>query len=170
MWVSWTSMLHYIDYNSMAQSSDVAEMTHDTTQNNSASMFILLLVSMPSCSVTEWWMCSWCIIASSLHGKCAKSLMALLFALCLPVHVPPSLIFWHASCVHLFGNKYPCMYSLFVRSQTNLLTCIPCLFIRKQISLHVLSLFISLVVTSCLIHVPIYEITHDEMTSNLEIS
>ncbi len=31
MWLSWTSMLHYIDYNSMSHSSDVAEMTHDMT-------------------------------------------------------------------------------------------------------------------------------------------
>ena len=53
MWVSWTSTLHYIDYNSMAHNSDVAKMTHDTTQYDSDGMFMLLLVSMSSCSAPE---------------------------------------------------------------------------------------------------------------------
>jgi len=51
MWVSWTSTLHYIDYNNMAHSGDViAEMTHDMTQHDNASMFMLMVVSMSSCS------------------------------------------------------------------------------------------------------------------------
>ena len=44
-------------------------MTPDATRHDNAGMFMLLVVSMSSCSVAEWWMCSWCIIASSLYGK-----------------------------------------------------------------------------------------------------
>lgn len=50
IWVSWTSMLHYTDYNIMAHINDVAEMTHDMTQHDSAGMFMLMVVSMSSCS------------------------------------------------------------------------------------------------------------------------
>jgi len=46
-------MLHYIDYNSMAHNSDVANMTHHMTRHNSASMFMLMVVSMSSCSAGE---------------------------------------------------------------------------------------------------------------------
>jgi len=46
-------MLHYIDYNSVAHSIDVAEMTHDMTQHDRAGVFMLLLVCMLSCSATE---------------------------------------------------------------------------------------------------------------------
>jgi len=53
----------FID-NIMAYSSDVANMTHD-----SSSMFMLLLVYMLSYNVVEWWMSSWCITFSPLHGK-----------------------------------------------------------------------------------------------------
>jgi len=58
MWVSWTSTLHHIDYNSMAHSSGVAEMTHDMPRHDRASMFMLLLVSMSIYSVAMWSMCS----------------------------------------------------------------------------------------------------------------
>jgi len=53
MWVSWTSTLHYIDYNNVAHISDVAEMTNDMTQHDRVGMFMLLLVCMLSCNVAE---------------------------------------------------------------------------------------------------------------------
>ncbi len=51
MWVSWTSTLHYIDYKNMGDTSDVSEMTYDMTRHDSAGMFMLLVVTMSSCSV-----------------------------------------------------------------------------------------------------------------------
>lgn len=56
-------------YNSMAHSSDVDDMTHYTTWHESASMLMLLLVCMSSCSAAEWWMSYWCITTLPLHGK-----------------------------------------------------------------------------------------------------
>ena len=53
MWLSCTSMLHYIDYNSVAHNSDVAEMTHDMTQHDNADMFMLMVVSMLTYNVVE---------------------------------------------------------------------------------------------------------------------
>jgi len=53
MWASWNSTLNYIDYNSMAHSSDAAETTHEMTQHDSAGMFMLMVVCMSSCSVDE---------------------------------------------------------------------------------------------------------------------
>lgn len=58
MWVSWTFTLHYIDYNIMAHSSDVAKMTHDMNPHDRAGMFMILVVSMSSYSVAEWQVCS----------------------------------------------------------------------------------------------------------------
>lgn len=124
-------------YNNMAHSSDVAEMTHDTTRPENDCMFMLLVVSMSSCSATEWWMWCWRIIASPLHGKVCGVFDGL---------------------------------GVFIHSWTNLHACIIHSFVCKQISSHVFSLFISFVVESCLIHVPISAITHDETTSNPKIS
>ena len=53
MWVSWTSKLHYIDYNNVVHSSDVDKMTHDMTQHDKAGMFMLVVVCMWSCSVAK---------------------------------------------------------------------------------------------------------------------
>ncbi len=150
MWVSWTSTLHYIDYNSMAHNSDEVEMTHDMTQHESASMFMFLVVSMLSFSATKWWMFSWCIIASSPHDKvwkvfdglgvhliishaCSSFACTLTCFMCPSVHEKISL---HAFLVFPFAQKPPCMHSLFVHSQINLLACIPHLSVREQISLH----------------------------------
>lgn len=46
-------MLHYIDYNNLAHSSDVGEMTHDMTRNNRASVFMLLVVFKLSCNAAK---------------------------------------------------------------------------------------------------------------------
>ena len=46
-------MLHYIDYNSVAHSNDVAEMTHDMTRHDNASMFMLKVASMSSYNVAK---------------------------------------------------------------------------------------------------------------------
>jgi len=138
MWVSWISTLHYIDYNSVAHRSDVAEMTHDMARHDKDGMFMLLVVCMPSYSATEWWMCSWCIIASSSHDKVFEVFDGLGVRLMLCVHVAPLLVLWHASCVRSFTKKSPCMHSLFVRSQNNLFACIPCSLVREIISSHAL--------------------------------
>jgi len=112
MWVSWTSTLHCIEYNDMAHSSDLAEMTHDMTQHNKAGMFKLLVVSISSYSVVEWWMCSWCIIASAPHGKVYGVFDGLGVHLRLHMHVSPSLVLG--------------MLHVFICLWTSLLAFVPC--------------------------------------------
>lgn len=46
-------MLHYIDYTSMTQSNDVAEVTHDTTQHDIIGMHIMAMIFVSSCCVAE---------------------------------------------------------------------------------------------------------------------
>lgn len=151
MWVSWTSTLDYIDYNSKAHNSDMAEMTHDMTRHDKAGMFMLVVVSMSSCSVAEWWMCSWCIIASSPRGKvcevfdghgvhlmfahaCSSFVCTLTCFMCSPVCEKISL---HEFLVHPFMKQSPCMNSLFVCLRTNLLACaILVHLVRRHIMSH----------------------------------
>ena len=104
MWVSWTSTLHYINCNSMAHSSDVAEMTHDMIRHDNVGMFKLLVVSMSRCSAAEWWVWSWCIIASPSHGKVCEVFDAL--GVRLIVHA--------CTCV-----SFACYLVRFVCSKTN---------------------------------------------------
>lgn len=107
MWVSWTSTLHYIYYNSMAHSNVVAEMTwHD-----SAGMFMMMVVSMSNCNAVEWWVCSWCIIASPSHGKVYKVFNGLGVHSMFHMHVSPSLLLD--------------MLHVFICSWTILLACVP---------------------------------------------
>ena len=116
MWISWTSMLHYINLHSMAHNSDVSDMTHDTTRHESASMFMMVVGSMWSCSVVEWWMCSWCITSSPPHGKVCRVFDGLGVLLMLYVHVSRLLVLWHASHVRLFVKKSPHMHRLFAKN------------------------------------------------------
>ena len=95
-------------------------MTHDTTRHDKAGVFMLLMVCMSSCSVVEWWMSSWCIIASPLHEKVCEVFDGLGVLLMFHVHVIPSLVLWHARCVRLFAKKSSRMHSLFVHSWKNL--------------------------------------------------
>lgn len=124
-------------------------------------------------------MFSWCIIASPSHSKVCRVFDGLGVRLMFHVQVNPLLVLWHASRVRLFMKKYPCMHSSFVHLQNNPLACIPHLSVCKAISSHaflippftnkyprMLSFFIPFVVMSCLIHLLVFAITHDEMTSN----
>lgn len=113
MWVSLTSTLHTLIYNSTTHSSDAAKMTHDMTWHDSFSMFMLLVVSMSSCNSAELWMCYWCIIASPLHGKVCRVFDGLGVHLMLHVHISRLLILWHASYVLPFTKKYPHMHHPF---------------------------------------------------------
>lgn len=105
------------------------------TWNDSASMFMLLVVSMSRCITTKWWMCSWCIIASSLHGKLCEAFDGL------GVH----LLFARAC------SSFACTLTSFM-----------CSSIRKKISLHAFLVcpFILFFITSCLIHVLVSAINH----------
>lgn len=123
MCVSWTCMLHYIHYNSVAHNSDVAKMTHEMTHITELVCSCCLMVCMSSCNVVEWWVCSWCSIASPLHGKVCKSSMVLVFT-------------WYCMCMSLL-LLYFGMLHVFVHSWKNLLACIPCSSIHETISLHV---------------------------------
>ena len=61
---------HYIILiDNIAHSRDVGNMTHDLTWHDHVGTFVLLLECMSSYNVAEWWMSSWCIIVSPLHGK-----------------------------------------------------------------------------------------------------
>lgn len=72
-------------------------------------MFMLLLVSMSSCSVVEWWMCSWCITASSPYGKV---------------------------CRVFDGHGIHFMFSRACSSFTCILACFKCSFVNEKISSH----------------------------------
>ena len=125
MWVSWTSMLHYIDYNSMDHSSDVAEMTHDMTWHDSDGMFMLMMVPMSCCSATKWWVCSWCNITSPPHGKVCGVFNGLGVCLMFHVHVSPPLVLG--------------MLHVFIHLWISLLTCHPCS--SRSSSSHVSSMY-----------------------------
>ena len=97
--------------NSMVHSNDLANMIYDTNRHDSASMFMLILVCMSSCSVVEWWMSSWCIMASPPHDQVWKFLDGHWVHLMLHVHVAPLLVLWHAWHVRLFAKISPCMFA-----------------------------------------------------------
>jgi len=128
MWVSWTSMLHYIDYNSVAHSNDVAEMTHDMTRHDNASMFMLKVASMSSYNVAKWWVCSFCSITSPLHGKVYEVFDGLGVRLMLHVHVSTSMVLG--------------MLHVFIRSRKSLLACAP--FSSHSLLHHVSSMYLYL--------------------------
>ena len=129
MWVSWNSTLHYIDYNSVVHNNDVVEMDHDMNQHDKDGItFTLLVVSMLSCNAAEWWMCSWCIIASPSHGKVCEVFNGLGVCLMLHVHVSPSLVL---SMLHMFAHL-----------RTSLLACDPCS--SRSLSHHVTSMYLYL--------------------------
>jgi len=112
MWVSLTSTLHYIVYNSMAHSSHVAEISHDMTRHDNAGMFMPMVVFMLICSDAEWWVCYLCIIASVPHDKVSRVFDGLGVWLMFHVHISPSLV---------LGVPH-----VFVYSRTSLLACAPC--------------------------------------------
>ena len=127
---------------SIIKSSDVAKVTHYTNGHNTASMHMLAVMFVSSCCVIEWWLCSWCTIASPRHGKVRGVFNGFVFAwLLMHVHVSPSLADWYASCVRPTMRKYSSMHSF----------------------------FIPYVTVPCLIHVAIFAIIHDETKSNPEI-
>lgn len=137
----WLSTLHsswsiglprYITliYKSIAHSSDVAGMTHNTNWHDSAGMFMLVVVCMSSCNATEWWISSWCIIASPSHSKLCRVLDGDWVRLMLHFHIVPFLYFG--------------MVDMFVHLQKYLLSCsficediLAWSSVREQISWHV---------------------------------
>ena len=128
--------------NSMAHSRDVDDTTHDRTRHYSAGTFVLLLVCMSSCSVFGWWMSSWCVTASPLHGEvrgvfdgsCVRFMLHFHVAPCLyvvmlnkfvhswKVHVRPFVYSW--THLHMFVRPY-IREHIFAWS-----------FVHKYISLH----------------------------------
>ena len=125
-------------YNGTEHNSDAAEMTHDMTWHNNASMFMLLVVSMSSHIVVEWWMCSCCIIASPLHDKACRVFDGLgvclmfssacsSFTCTLIGFIFSSIrkqIFLHAFHVHQFVNKSPRIHPICSRVMYHPCTCI----------------------------------------------
>lgn len=103
-------------------------MTHDMTRHDSAGMFMLMVVSISSCSASEWWVCSWCIIASPLHDKVCIDFDGVDFHLMLYVHLSPSLVLG--------------MLHVFICSWTSLLECAPCS--SRSPSHHVSLMYLSL--------------------------
>jgi len=107
---------------------------------------------------------------SQLHlhlVRCVDSLIFLGFPWCC---MCTSLAYLYFGMLHMFVCSWKITLACIICSWKIPLTCIIHSSIREHISLHVLSLFISSVVASCPIHVPIFAITHNETTSNPQTS
>jgi len=124
-----------------------------------------------------WWWCP-CRVVVLLSDGCAlgvsylhldmkrsvESLMVLVFSWCCMCTSFLSILLWNSSHVRLFAKKN--LLRCIIHSWKNILACIIHSSFCEQISLHVLCLFIPFIIASCLIHVIVSTITHDETTSN----
>ena len=113
----------------MAHSRDVDNMTHEKTRHDSSGTFVPLLVCMSSCSVSGWWMSSWCVTASPPHGKVRGVFDGHLVCLMLHSHISPYLY------VGML-DKFVCSWKVYVRLSVHLWThfCMfVCLFVPKHI-------------------------------------
>jgi len=139
---------------SFACTDDGAFMTHDMTRQDSVGTFVLLLVCMSSCSASGWWMSSWCITASSPHGKVCGVFDGHLFAWCF-IHTfllscmlvsltglsirERCMFICPSVCEHIFAWSYICeniyFHASYVPLLVNLSFCM-CSLCSSHSSLH----------------------------------
>lgn len=173
---------------SRAHNGDVENMTHDITRHDSAGIFVLL-VCMSSFSAIGWWMSSWFITASPLHGKVHGVLDGPWFAWCFfwtlllscmlecltgssvceRCMFVCSSIYEHILHVHSYVHSWAHL-RMIVSSRAYIFTCIICSSVGEPVLLHVL-LFIHLVrCHPMFVCAPVLAVTHDKTTSNLKTS
>lgn len=104
----------------MAHSMHVDDMTHDKTQSDDVRTFVLVVVCMSSYSFARWWMSSWCIKASPLHGKMRGVFDSHWVRLMLHSHIGP---FLYVGML----DKFVCSLKAYVRP-----------FVRPWTHLHML--------------------------------
>lgn len=113
----------------MAHNTDLDDTTHDKTRHDSAGTFELLLVCMSSYKVVRWWMSSWCVTASPLHGKVCEVFDGHWVHLMLHSHVAPCL---YVCMLDRFVHFQKVYVHLSIHSQTHLH-----MFIHPYICKHI---------------------------------